>query len=142
MYNLLRKDFIAIKSSLWMVFLYLAVFSAAFIPNSEMSIYFVGIYTAFGAIILATTIDIKNNNHNFLITLPISRKHIVKAKYITAMIYTLFGVLTSFGIHGFIKLTYPELNKPDVSFMVILISAGMVLALTSIYLPLFYALSN
>ena len=33
MLNLLRKDFIALKSSLWTILLYLAVFSIAFIPK-------------------------------------------------------------------------------------------------------------
>ncbi|MFX3634039.1 MAG: ABC-2 transporter permease [Candidatus Pristimantibacillus sp.] len=40
-------------------------------------------------------IDIKKHHHHFLLTLPISRKHIVQTKYITAIIYTLFGVLAS-----------------------------------------------
>ncbi|MEF2245648.1 ABC-2 transporter permease [Paenibacillus sp. IITD108] len=142
MYNLLRKDFIALKSSLWIIILYFVVFSAAFIPKSEMSIYFVGIYTAFGSKILGTMIDIKNNNHNFLVTLPISRKHIVKAKYIAAIMYALFGILASYGIHWLVKLEYPELNKPAFSGLDIMASIGMVLVLTSIYMPLFYALSK
>lgn len=142
MLNLLRKDFIALKSSLWTILLYLAVFSFAFIPKSEMSIYFVGIYTAFGSIILATMIDIKNHNHKFLVTLPISRKHIVLAKYITAVIYTLFGVIASYGIHRLIKLSFPQLEKPDYTLLPILVSVGMLLVLISIYMPLFYALSK
>lgn len=142
MLNLLRKDFIALKSSLWTILLYLAVFSFAFIPKSEMSIYFVGIYTAFGSIILATMIDIKNHNHKFLITLPISRKHIVQAKYITSLIYTLFGVIASYGIHGLIKLSFPQLEKPDYTVLSLLVSVGMLLVLISIYMPLFYALSK
>ncbi|MGG3307126.1 MULTISPECIES: ABC-2 transporter permease [Paenibacillus] len=142
MLNLLRKDFIALKSSLWTILLYLAVFSFAFIPKSEMSIYFVGIYTAFGSIILATMIDIKNHNHKFLVTLPISRKHIVQAKYITAIIYTLFGVIASYGIHRLIKLSFPQLEKPDYTLLPILVSVGMLLVLISIYMPLFYALSK
>ncbi|MFE0555660.1 ABC-2 transporter permease [Paenibacillus sp. FSL W8-0187] len=142
MLNLLRKDFIALKSSLWTILLYLAVFSFAFIPKSDMSIYFVGIYTAFGSIILATMIDIKNHNHKFLVTLPISRKHIVQAKYITAIIYTLFGVIASYGIHRLIKLSFPQLEKPDYTLLPILVSVGMLLVLISIYMPLFYALSK
>lgn len=137
MLNLLRKDFIALKSSLWTILLYLAVFSFAFIPKSEMSIYFVGIYTAFGSIILATMIDIKNHNHKFLVTLPISRKHIVQAKYITAIIYTLFGVIASYGIHRLIKLSFPQLEKPDYTVLSLLVSVGMLLVLISIYMPLF-----
>ncbi|WP_340019654.1 ABC-2 transporter permease [Paenibacillus sp. FSL H3-0457] len=142
MLNLLRKDFIVLKSSLWTIGLYLVVFSLAFIPKSEMSMYFVGIYTAFGSVMLATMIDIKNHNHNFLVTLPVSRKQIVKAKYLSAIIYTLFGVLASFGIHQLVNLNYPELNKPNYSFRDIVISIGMVLVLVSIYMPLFYGLSK
>lgn len=142
MLNLFRKDFITIKSSLWTVLVYLAVFSIAFIPGSEMSFYFVGIYTAFGSIILVTMIDIKNNYHQFLVTLPISRKHIVEAKYLTAVVYTMFGVLASYGIHWIVRLAFPQLNKPDYSITAILVSIGMVLVLISIYMPLFYALSK
>ncbi|PYE45514.1 ABC-2 transporter permease [Paenibacillus barcinonensis] len=142
MFNLLRKDFIVLKSSLWTIALYLVVFSFAFIPSSEMSMYFVGIYTAFGSIMLATMIDIKNNNHNFLVTLPVSRKQIVKAKYLSSILYALFGVLTSYGIHKLVKLNYPELNKPHYSLLDIVISLGIVLVLVSIYMPLFYALSK
>lgn len=142
MLNLLRKDFIALRSSLWTIGLYLVVFSLAFIPNSEMSMYFVGIYTAFGTVIMATMIDIKNHNHNFLVTLPVSRKNIVQAKYISAILYTLFGVLVSFGIHWLVNLNFPELNKPSYTFMDIMVSIGMVMVLVSIYMPLFYALSK
>ncbi|MFK0521658.1 ABC-2 transporter permease [Paenibacillus illinoisensis] len=142
MLNLLRKDFIALRSSLWTIGLYLVVFSLAFIPNIEMSMYFVGIYTAFGSVILATMIDIKNHNHNFLVTLPVSRKNIVQAKYVSAILYTLFGVLASFGIHWLVNLNFPELNKPSYTFMDIMVSIGMVMVLVSIYMPLFYALSK
>ncbi|KOP68081.1 ABC transporter permease [Bacillus sp. FJAT-18019] len=142
MLNLLRKDFIALKSSLWTIILYLAVFSFTFIPNSEMSIYFVGIYTAFGAIILTTMIDIKNHNHQFLITLPISRKQIVQAKYITAILYTIFAVVASYGIHWLAKLAFPQFDKLDYSLWVILISIGIVLVLIAVYMPLFYTLSK
>ncbi|MGG3279220.1 ABC-2 transporter permease [Paenibacillus solani] len=142
MLNLLRKDFIALKSSLWTILLYLAVFSFTFIPNVEMSIYFVGIYTAFGAIILTTMIDIKNHNHQFLITLPISRKQIVQAKYITAILYTILAVVASYGIHWLAKVAFPQFDKPDYSLWVILISVGIVLVLIAVYMPLFYTLSK
>ncbi|OPA73645.1 ABC transporter permease [Paenibacillus selenitireducens] len=142
MLNLLRKDFIALKSSLGLIIIYLAVFSIAFIPKQSSSIHLVGIYTAFASLSLVTMIDIKNHNHNFLVTLPISRKHIVQAKYITAIIFTLFGVLASYGIHSLVKVAVPELNKPDLTVMDILGPIGIVLALASIYLPLFYTLNK
>ncbi|MCR8645469.1 ABC-2 transporter permease [Paenibacillus sp. N1-5-1-14] len=142
MVNLLHKDFIALKSSQWMVLLYLVVFSIVFIPKMDMSLYFIGIYTAFGSIMLATMVDIKNNNYKFLITLPISRKHIVRAKYLTAVLYTLFGFLASIIIHWICSLAIPQLNKPEVTIWGVLLAIGMVLVLISIYMPLFYALSK
>ncbi|MDR9744294.1 ABC-2 transporter permease [Paenibacillus taichungensis] len=142
MLNLLRKDYIALKSSLWSILFYFVVFSVAFIPTVEMSMYFVGIYTAFGSIMLATMIDIKNHNHKFLVTLPLSRRNIVQAKYLSAILYTLFGVFASSGAHWLVNFLFPELNKPDLSVLDILISVGMVLVLISIYMPLFYALSK
>jgi len=142
MLNLLRKDFIALKSALWLGILYLVVFSAFFIPKFSSSIHFVGIYTAFALLNMGVMIDIKNNNHHFRVTLPIKRKHIVLAKYISAIIYTVFGVLASFGVHWSVKQTIVDLNMPDYSFLDILVPAAIVLLLASIYLPLFYALSK
>lgn len=142
MLNLLRKDFITLKSSLWLIFLYLAVFSIAFIPEHQSSIHLVGIYTAFASLSFGTLIDIKKNYHLFLITLPISRKHIIQAKYTAAIIYTLFGVLASYGIHSLVRLAFPQLNKPEYSAIDVLVPVGIMLILTSIYLPLFYTLSK
>ncbi|WP_342554755.1 ABC-2 transporter permease [Paenibacillus sp. FSL R7-0652] len=142
MLNLLRKDFIALRGALWILAVYIVVFSWAFIPQMEWSMYIVGIYTAFGSTVLITMIDITNHNHNFLVTLPVSRKQIVQAKFLSSILTALCGVLVSYGIHKLINLNYPELNKPNHSPLDILISMGIVLVLVSVYMPLFYALSK
>ncbi|WP_232695999.1 ABC-2 transporter permease [Brevibacillus daliensis] len=80
-----------------MSILILAVFSVSFIPKFSSSIHFVGILTAFALLNLGTMMDIKNNNHHFLITLPIKRKHIVQARYIAAIIYTFWEPLLLMG---------------------------------------------
>ncbi|SMG22911.1 ABC-2 transporter permease [Paenibacillus aquistagni] len=142
MLNLLRKDFIALKSSLWMTLLFLVVFSVAFIPKLEVSLYLVGIYTAFASLNLGTMIDIKNHNHKFLVTLPVNRKQLVQAKYIAAIIYTLFGVFASYGIHTLVTFAMPELHKPEYSAIDLLAPIGIMLILSAIYMPLFYSLSK
>ncbi|WP_235439606.1 ABC-2 transporter permease [Paenibacillus sp. DMB20] len=141
MLNLLRKDFIASKSTLGLSFVFLAVFCVAFMPK-ELSMHLAGIYTAFGTLSIVTTIDIKNHNHHFLVTLPISRKHIVRAKYVTAIICILFAVLASYAVHSLVKLAAPTFIKPDYSIIDILVPVGIMLVLASIYLPLFYTLSK
>lgn len=142
MLNLLRKDFIALKSSLWMTLLFLVVFSVAFIPKVEVSLYLVGIYTAFASLNLGTMIDIKNHNHKFLVTLPVNRKQLVQAKYIAAILYTLFGVFASYGIHTLVTFAMPELHKPEYSAIDLLAPIGIMLVLSAIYMPLFYSLSK
>ncbi|WGU96074.1 ABC-2 transporter permease [Paenibacillus dendritiformis] len=142
MLNLLRKDFIALKSSLGMLIFCLAVFSIAFIPRHDMSLFTVGFTIAIVALNMSTVIDIRNHNHKFLVTLPIKRKHIVLAKYITTIITTLCGVLASYGIHSLVTLAFPQLNKPDQSILGLLVLEGMMLVLISIYMPLFYTLSK
>ncbi|MCY9530225.1 MULTISPECIES: ABC-2 transporter permease [Paenibacillus] len=142
MLNLLRKEFIAFKSSLWTPLMYFVVFSVVFIPKHSSSVHLVGIYTAFATLSHVTLIDIKNHNHNFLVTLPISRKNIVKAKYITGIIISLVSVLASYGIHLIVTNVFPAFNKPELTVMDILGPAAITLALASIYLPLFYTLSK
>lgn len=142
MHNLLRKEFIALKSSLWIPLMYLVVFSVAFIPKHSSSVHLVGIYTAFATLSHVTLIDIKNHNHSFLVTLPISRKNIVKAKYIAGIIISLVSVLASYGIHLFVTSVFPAFNKPDLTVMDILGPVAILLVLASIYLPLFYTLSK
>ncbi|MDU5145569.1 MAG: ABC-2 transporter permease [Paenibacillus dendritiformis] len=142
MLNLLRKDFIALKGSLGMIIICLAVFSIAFIPRHDMSFFTVGFTVAIVAVNLSTMIDIRNHNHKFLATLPIKRKHIVLAKYITTIIATLCGVLASYGIHWLVTLAFPQLNKPGYSILSLFVLEGMMLVLISIYMPLFYTLSK
>ncbi|MEQ7049997.1 ABC-2 transporter permease [Paenibacillaceae sp. P-4] len=142
MHNLLRKEFIALKSSLWIPLMYFVVFSVAFIPKHSSSVHLVGIYTAFATLSHVTLIDIKNHNHSFLVTLPISRKNIVKAKYIAGIIISLVSVLASYGIHMFVTSVFPAFNKPDLTVMDILGPVAILLVLASIYLPLFYTLSK
>ena len=63
------------------------------------------------------------------------------AKYITAIVYTLFGVIASYGIHRIIDLSFPQLDKPDYTVMSLLVSVG-IFVLISIYMPLFTHLAK
>ncbi|GKU80015.1 ABC-2 transporter permease [Paenibacillus sp. L3-i20] len=141
MVNLLRKDFIAIKSSIGLCFFYLVVFSAFFI-GKDSSFHIIAIYTAFASIGVVTMVDIKNYNHNFLVTLPVSRKQIVKAKYVTAIMITILGIIATYAVHMLVKQALPELNKPDYLVIDILVPVIILLLLISIYMPLFYSLSK
>lgn len=142
MLNLLRKDFITLKSSLWQCVIYLVVFSVAFIPRMDISFHLIGIYTAFAIINLSTTIDLKNRNHHFLVTLPISRKHIVQAKYMAAVILTFLGVLASLSVHTLVSFLFPQLNKPELTLIDLFVPVLIVFVLISFYMPLFYSLSK
>ncbi|MCR8842426.1 ABC-2 transporter permease [Paenibacillus sp. SC116] len=141
MLNLLRKDFIASKISLGMSLLIFAVF-CIFFMKKEMSMHLVGIITAFATISSLTLNDTKNHNHQFLVTLPISRKHIVQAKFMASLICIIVAVLASYGVHSLVKLVVPGYIIVDYAIIDILAPIAILLVLTSIYLPLFYILSE
>ncbi|WP_028595020.1 ABC-2 transporter permease [Paenibacillus assamensis] len=141
MLNLLRKDFIAAKTSLAMSILIFTIF-CIFFMKKEMSMHFVGIITAFSTISSLTLNDTKNHNHHFLVTLPVSRKHIVQAKYVISLICIIIAVLASYIVHSLVKIAVPGYITVDYSMIDILVPIAIVLVLASVYLPLFYSLSE
>ncbi|MBD8499584.1 ABC-2 transporter permease [Paenibacillus arenosi] len=141
MLNLLRKDFIAAKMSLGMSILIFSIF-CIFFMKKEMSMHLVGIITAFATISSLTLNDTKNHNHLFLVTLPVSRKHIVQAKYVISLLTIFVAVLASYGVHSFVKIAVPGYITVGYSMIDILVPIAIMLVLTSIYLPFFYMLSE
>ncbi|TVX93412.1 ABC-2 transporter permease [Paenibacillus agilis] len=141
MLNLLRKDLIAAKISLVMSVGIFAVF-CIFFMKKEMSMHLVGIITAFATISSLTLNDTKNHNHQFLVTLPVSRKHIVQAKYVLSLICIIIAVLASYGVHSLVKIAVPGYIPVGYTIIDILVPIAIMLVLTSIYLPFFYSLSE
>ncbi|NEW06776.1 ABC-2 transporter permease [Paenibacillus sp. SYP-B3998] len=140
MVNLLRKDFLVMKKSLWLVLFYIIIFLILLAGQRE-NMFLVGVYGAFILLMLNTGNDIKNNNHRFLIHLPISRKNLITAKYISGLIYLCFGTVVSYLIQLSVSM-YEGKEIQLLAFTQPVLSFGLIVVLFSIYLPVFYLLSE
>ncbi|WP_018754409.1 ABC-2 transporter permease [Paenibacillus terrigena] len=142
MLNLIRKDFIVMRSSLGLIPLYFVIFSIVLISNTMSAYFLVAVYTAFTTLMMSTGADVKNDNHAFLITMPMNRAQMVKSKYATALLYTGVAAIACYIFYTIVRYVKPSLGMPAYSMGQFLASIGISLVLVSIYLPLFYWLSK
>ena len=142
MLNLVRKDLIVMKSSSALILIYFIIFSIVLVSNNMSAFFLAGVYTAFTTLMMSTGADVKNENHNFLITMPINRAQIVRAKYMTALIYTVVASVACYGLYALIRTMKPDLGLQAYTLDQLLTAVGITLVFASIYLPLFYWLSK
>ncbi|MEA4924276.1 MAG: ABC-2 transporter permease [Syntrophomonadaceae bacterium] len=140
MLNLLRKDILVQKHTLWFalgycVLVFFAFSNEAFGPFT----YFMGAVGASYVLILsAVQAELKNDSDLVLLSLPVKRQEVVVSKYLAILVFTLLS-LAAMGITGLIlvqtPLAFPGrlINWQDAAITLVSIAL-----LTSIYLPAFY----
>lgn len=125
--NLIRKDFVLFQKYIWIVLIYLLIFS----NNGLTSGMIPGI-----VVVLIVGMELKASNQQFLLTLPLNRRLLIIAKYISSIFYALCGlilsVLVSIGFDYFRNGSY-SFSITETSIMLFI-----VIFLTSVYLPLSY----
>src|SRR5665647_5605 len=94
MVNLVWKDLLILKRSLWLAPLYafFAVFAFKAMPDGGLSAATVAV--TYMLMFQAFTLDNKNNSEIMLNSLPLIRKDIVLAKYLSVFLYAAFGILS------------------------------------------------
>ena len=144
MFNLIVKDFLVQKKSVLFSFGY-CIFVLLFFSHNQAlnnSIYIMAA-AAVSYMLLqgAAYADEKNASAIILNSLPLSRKNLVLAKYLTLVAYLAMG-LTFSGIIGFIlpiTINFPVRPITVADVTVSIISVGI---MASIYLPLFFKFGN
>lgn len=142
MINLIRKDFTVMKSWAVLIPIYFVIFGISLASNNMSSFYLTGVYSAVTTLMMSTGADVKNENHNFLMTMPINRAQIVRSKYMLALIYTGVAAVACYGLNALIRTVKPDLGMPAFTLEQFFVSVEITLVFVSIYLPLFYLLSK
>lgn len=144
MFNLLRKDILVQKQTIWFalgysIFVFFAFSNKVFSPY----VYIMGtVALSYVLILSAVQSEYKNNSDVVLLSLPVKRREVVAAKYLAVFVFVLLSFLT-LGIIGLIfklsPLPFPTrlINWQDA--VVVLIS---VILLVSIYLPTYYKMGG
>ena len=133
---LLRKDLYTTVASLRMIFLIMAVFAVVtvFVENTGFYIpYLVVLPSTLGSTLI--NLDTREKWDRFALTLPVSRKTVISARYVFMLLMVLFG--TAVGAVCFMLRTLRGFEGGGiVEAMTVCLAAG--LTVPSILLPIAY----
>lgn len=125
--QLIHKDFILLNRYLWIVLLYIIIFSQSGSASGMVP----GLI-----IVLVVSLDLRTNNQQLLVTLPVKRSQLVRAKYISSMFFGLIGLVITLGVQWLSE--FIRYQHVDIDLMVSGMSLLSVLFLLALYIPLSY----
>lgn len=138
MKGLILKDLLILKNLMRNILF--AMLAFVLLSVMMKNYYYAGFIIPFYIVMLIISVfsyDELNNSNGYIITLPFSRKTIVKARYISSLIN--IGIALLIGL--LLSLIIPLLNS-DITFMSIFLSmcatVGGVIIVISLLIPFFY----
>ncbi|WP_372636953.1 ABC-2 transporter permease [Cohnella sp.] len=131
MFNLIRKDVIALR----MYFLFVAVYAVAFglFLVSPFSPMMICMLPAIMMTVFSSSIELRNKSLLFIGSLPVRRREIVLAKYGSIFVYLALGMLLAAAIHAFNEYVL-DVRFPFTALHLSL-SAELAMAFAAIYYP-------
>ena len=140
MYNLVWKDILILKRSLWIALLYgfVVVFAFGYMKEGALSAATVGV--SYMLLSQACLYDDKNKSELMLISLPLLRRTIVLAKYFTIFIYAALAILSFLLAQGLVTVSGIPISITKISLEGFLGALIAVSVLMSIYLPIYFKL--
>ncbi|MFM1650637.1 ABC-2 transporter permease [Brevibacillus sp. B_LB10_24] len=141
MFNLIVKDLLVMKKSILGIFFYIAVFPITFV-NISGGFLTVGLFPLAIMLLNSTSNDLKNKNYILLGSLPIRRTQIVAAKYLGALFYSLAGVVIAVVTSMIFHQLVPDAQVAWMSVGQAVMLLSLALIFSSLYLPIFYWISN
>ncbi len=139
-FNLLLKDFLILKKVLWFPFIYAFGMSVAFSDTYAGALSASTIGVSYMLMIQACARDEKNKSELMLNSLPIRRRDIVLAKYLSIIPYTIIGMLAYLLTQGIIYITGIPITLSNLSLEVITGVYVTIIGMISIYFPIYFKL--
>ena len=136
MKGLIKKDLLMIKGNLKYALLFLVVFIIISLEDVSI-IYYIPTFISMMIFITTFSYDEYNSWDAYAISMPVSRKDIVKSKYIASIILIFIAVIFTIIISLIIGLIYNNINFQEIIANV-LICAASIITLKAIMFPLIY----
>lgn len=142
MFNLVLKDILIQRKTAFFPLVYAIVFIFMFQSTGNPAMIFVAIpsVVAYMLLMYACGYDDKNKSEMVFNSLPIKRKDIVIAKYLSTVVFVLIGLAIAIGFTTILKFSgYAKFNR----FMGIEDIIGVIASVTilsSIYFPIYFKL--
>ena len=138
MFNLVRKDLLLLKRSLWLASIYVlfALFVFRTMPGGALSAATVG--TTYMLMVQAITQEDLNKSEIMLNSLPLSRQDIVLAKYLSVFLYATFVILCYLLVQGVVSVIGISIPINRISLEGISRALASMAVLISIYFPIYF----
>ncbi|EHQ91161.1 ABC-2 transporter permease [Desulfosporosinus youngiae] len=138
MYNLVWKDLLLLKRSLWITGLYVLFALSVFrtMPGGALTAAIVG--ATYMLMIQALTQDDKNKSEIMLNSLPLRRQDIVLAKYFSVFIYAALAILCCLLAQSVVSITGIPIPISRISLEGISGALLTMAVLISIYFPIYF----
>ncbi|QAA34845.1 ABC-2 transporter permease [Clostridium manihotivorum] len=142
MINLVFKDLLIQKKSIYIAILYGFIFSFIFSRGSAPNGIFIAVPSVIAYLFIsyACAYDDKSSSDLMLNSLPINRRDIVYAKYLSIIVYLLISISISFIFTALVKYSgFSTLNRL-MTFEDVLGCFASIIFLSSIYFPIYFKL--
>ena len=136
MKGLIKKDLLMIKGNLKYALLFLVVFIIISLEDVSI-IYYIPTFISMMIFITTFSYDEYNSWDAYAISMPVSRKDIVKSKYIASIILIFIAVIFTIIISLIIGLIYDNINFQEIIANVLICVASIII-LEAIMFPLIY----
>ncbi|MDP4161217.1 MAG: ABC-2 transporter permease [Bacillota bacterium] len=138
MYNLVWKDFLLLKRFLWVALLYGFAAPLAFKTMQGGALSAATVGTTYMLMIQACTQDDKNKSEIMLNSLPLRRRDIVAAKYLSVFLYAIPAILSFFFAQLVVSVTGIPITIYQISLEGIAGALVAMAVLMSIYFPIYF----
>jgi len=132
MLNLVRKDILVLK---W-YYLFVALYALFFGLLSKVSFTLIGVMPAVILLVMGASVEMRSRTMLFVGSLPVTRNQIVKAKYLSVLVFTLIGAAVTVAM---ILINRYALDRDDgFTGIMFVYMAAITLLYASIYLPIYF----
>ena len=138
MFNLILKDILLQKKIIAFIFLYAIIFVFAFQSSEIFGFVAVVMAVTYTSMNTIASIEDKNKADVLLNSLPIRRKKLILAKYISIWIYMFMGILSYIIVTNLIKAFGLPIKVFPITVEAIMAAIISVVLINSIYLPVFF----
>lgn len=138
MLNLVFKDLLNLKKVIWLPLVYGFILLYAFHTMEEAALIGVTIAVNYMFMLQTCGYDDKNRSDILLLSLPLSRKTVVGAKYLSAFLYAILGLLTyvvAWGIYHWFIVSFP---LPALTPALVFVGFALAMMLSSVYYPVYF----
>lgn len=144
MYNLVIKDILIQKKTLVISILFALIYMVAFQHSSDfpaLSI-LIPLMITYMLMMNACAYDDKNKSDILLNSLPINRDDIIIAKYLSAFLFLLIGIVVTIAVACTMKFLGTKSFLEDIDLKYILLCLLMNTIIVSVFLPVFFKFGN